>query len=81
MIVNIKALINDASGYEKIRELRWPNGVCCPQCGSAMPSSETGMISKKNARAMHAKRAVADSPIAVPAASTPKIRPRYSGMN
>ncbi|QFY43348.1 transposase [Candidatus Methylospira mobilis] len=35
MIVNIKALINDASGYEKIRELRWPNGVCCPQCGSA----------------------------------------------
>jgi len=33
-IVNIKALVSDASCYEKIRELRWPNGVCCPRCDS-----------------------------------------------
>jgi len=33
-IVNIKALVSDASCYEKIRELRWPEGVCCPRCDS-----------------------------------------------
>jgi transposase-like protein len=33
-ILNIKALVSNASCYEKIRELRWPNGVCCSQCGS-----------------------------------------------
>lgn len=35
MISNIKALVSDTSCYEKIRELRWPNGVCCPRCDSA----------------------------------------------
>jgi transposase-like protein len=33
-MLNIKALVSDASCYEKIRELRWPNGVCCPRCDS-----------------------------------------------
>ena len=34
-LLNIKALVSDTSCYEKIRELRWPTGVCsCPQCNS-----------------------------------------------
>jgi transposase-like protein len=34
VILTIKALVSDASCYEKIRELRWPTGVCCPRCDS-----------------------------------------------
>jgi transposase-like protein len=32
-LVNIQDLIDDASCYEKVRELRWPQGVRCPFCG------------------------------------------------
>jgi len=32
-LVNIQDLIDDASCYRKVRELRWPEGVRCPFCG------------------------------------------------
>jgi transposase-like protein len=32
--VNIKNLVDDAQCYQTIRELRWPDGVTCPSCGS-----------------------------------------------
>jgi transposase-like protein len=32
--VNIKNLIDDAQGYQTVRELRWPDGVQCPSCES-----------------------------------------------
>ena len=34
-MINIQRLIDDAKCYETIRELRWPDGVRCPHCGSA----------------------------------------------
>jgi len=32
--VNITNLIDDAQCYQTVRELRWPDGVACPSCGS-----------------------------------------------
>ncbi len=34
MLVNIQELIDDAKCYAVVRELRWPDGVRCPKCGS-----------------------------------------------
>ncbi len=27
-------LLDNAKCYEQLRELRWPEGICCPRCGS-----------------------------------------------
>jgi transposase-like protein len=35
-MVNIQDLIDDAKGYETIRTMRWPEGVTCPPCSSAV---------------------------------------------
>jgi transposase-like protein len=35
MLLNIQRLMDDAKCYAVVRELRWPDGVCCPGCGSA----------------------------------------------
>jgi transposase-like protein len=34
MLLNIQRLMDDAKCYEVVRELRWPEGVRCPGCGS-----------------------------------------------
>jgi transposase-like protein len=34
-LVNLAALIDDAKCFELVRQHRWPDGVCCPTCGSA----------------------------------------------
>ena len=34
MLVNIKDLLDDAQCYDKVRELRWPEGRQCPFCES-----------------------------------------------
>jgi transposase-like protein len=33
-MVNIQDLFDDAKCYRTIREMRWPDGVTCPQCSS-----------------------------------------------
>jgi transposase-like protein len=33
-MVNIKDLFDDAKCYQSIRDMRWPDGVPCPECGS-----------------------------------------------
>jgi transposase-like protein len=33
-MLNIQHLIDDAKCFAVIRELRWPDGVCCPNCSS-----------------------------------------------
>jgi len=33
-ILNIRAIIDDAKCFQTVRELRWPDGVCCPHCDS-----------------------------------------------
>ena len=32
--VNLSALIDDAKCFALVRQHRWPEGVCCPACGS-----------------------------------------------
>jgi len=34
-ILSIRAIIDDAKCFQTVRELRWPDGVCCPHCDSA----------------------------------------------
>lgn len=34
MLLNIQALIDEAKCYAVVREMRWPDGVKCPHCGS-----------------------------------------------
>ena len=34
MAISIQRLIDDAKCFEMVRELRWPEGVCCPHCDS-----------------------------------------------
>jgi transposase-like protein len=34
-MVNLQQLIDDAKCFAVVRELRWPEGVRCPQCGSS----------------------------------------------
>ena len=34
-MVNIQDLFDDAKCYQTIRDMRWPDGVTCPQCSSA----------------------------------------------
>jgi transposase-like protein len=33
-LVNLSALIDDAKCFALVRQQRWPEGVCCPACGS-----------------------------------------------
>ncbi len=33
-LVNLSALIDDAKCFALVRQHRWPDGVCCPTCGS-----------------------------------------------
>lgn len=34
-MLNIQHLIDDAKCFEVVRELRWPDGVRCPECSSS----------------------------------------------
>jgi transposase-like protein len=34
-MVNIQDLFDDAKCYQTVRDLRWPDGVACPDCSSA----------------------------------------------
>ena len=34
-MVNLQQLIDDAKCFGVVRELRWPDGVRCPSCGSS----------------------------------------------
>jgi len=34
MLLNIQDLIDEEKCYAVVRDLRWPDGVKCPQCGS-----------------------------------------------
>jgi transposase len=34
MILNILNLIDDVKCFETVRQMRWPDGVTCPQCAS-----------------------------------------------
>ena len=34
MTIGIHRLIDDAKCYQMVRDLRWPSGVCCPDCES-----------------------------------------------
>lgn len=33
-LISIRQLIDPQRCFEVVRQLRWPDGVCCPHCGS-----------------------------------------------
>ena len=33
-VLNIIEIIDDAKCFQSVRELRWPDDVCCPHCDS-----------------------------------------------
>jgi transposase-like protein len=33
-VIHLQKLLDDTKCYATVRELRWPNGVCCPHCAS-----------------------------------------------
>jgi transposase-like protein len=35
MLIHLSNLVDDAKCYEVVRQLRWPDGIRCPACGSA----------------------------------------------
>ncbi len=39
-MVHIQALIDDAKCFETVRAMRWPDGVKCPECGSAVVTKD-----------------------------------------
>ncbi|MGZ3173948.1 MAG: transposase [Croceibacterium sp.] len=40
MTLNIQNLIDDAKCFETVRQLRWPDGVTCPQCTSSQVTKQ-----------------------------------------
>jgi transposase-like protein len=34
LLVKIDSLIDDAKCFDTLRNIRWPDGACCPSCGS-----------------------------------------------
>jgi transposase-like protein len=34
LMVNIQNLFDDAKCFQTLRDMRWPDGVVCPSCGS-----------------------------------------------
>lgn len=34
-MLQLLSLVDDAKCFETARHLRWPEGVCCPHCGSS----------------------------------------------
>ena len=34
MLIRLQEIVDDRLCYEKVRELRWQEGVSCPHCGS-----------------------------------------------
>lgn len=35
MLIRLYDIVDDRLCYEKVRELRWSEGMCCPHCGSS----------------------------------------------
>jgi hypothetical protein len=35
-LINLSALLDDAKCFDLVRQLRWPQGVRCPGCDSAV---------------------------------------------
>lgn len=48
-MINIQNLIDDAKCFEVIRQVRWPNGVRCPECDAA-DSTKRGFHTQQPAR-------------------------------
>lgn len=56
MLIHISNLVDDAKCYTVVRQLRWPDGVRCPQCGSAQ-ISKRGFHSHQKDRQRYACQA------------------------
>lgn len=48
-MLTLTNLIDDVKCYEIVRQLRWPDGVCCPKCGSK-ETTKRGKDERQSAR-------------------------------
>ncbi|MGD1943710.1 MAG: transposase [Leptolyngbyaceae cyanobacterium] len=48
-MLTLSRLIDDNKCYETVRQLRWPGGVCCVECGS-------GSVTKRGKHESHPAR-------------------------
>jgi transposase-like protein len=55
-MINIQHLVDDGNCYETVRDLRWPDGVKCPHCGSA-EISKRGHDERRKERQRYACKA------------------------
>ncbi len=55
-MINIQSLIDDAKCFATVRQLRWPDGVNCPACGST-DIAKRGVHSTQPARQRYQCRA------------------------
>ena len=42
-VLNIIEILDDAKCFQSVRELRWPDDVCCPHCDSNTVVNTAGM--------------------------------------
>lgn len=43
----LHSLLDDTKCYETVRQMRWPEGVCCPHCGSEAVSKQGFDVTQK----------------------------------
>ena len=63
MAISIQRLIDDAKCFEMVRELRWPEGVCCPHCDSKQivkNGHDTTEVFRQRYRCGHCERCFDD---------------------
>ena len=55
MQINLLRIIDDSAVYELLREIRWSDGVQCPNCNSLLIRKMDMMKSTKPAKSMNVK--------------------------
>ncbi len=55
-LINLSALIDNAKCFALVRQHRWPDGVCCPTCGSGTVVRDGGMTRNRTGNATAARR-------------------------
>ncbi len=63
MLVHITNLIDDAKCFETVRQLRWPDGVICPQCRSRHVTKDATTIPRRSGNVTSVMAAIAASMI------------------
>ncbi len=55
-MIALQSLLDDTECYEAVRQLRWPEGVHCPHCGSEAVSKQGFDVTQKARQKYRCKR-------------------------